>query len=153
MPKNLTAAALVGLFISGTAMAQSWLCVGDQSAGFTYEKGKWRPVIFNGVSAFKIVIRVPTAEDKEFLTRPNILSDENPTWLAVPLGEEFPTMACRANGNPAFINCEGAIQELRFNRSSLRFQYTYRPGYIDTKPGSDQSGDDPKMVIGLCSAI
>jgi hypothetical protein len=134
-------------------MAESWLCVGDQSAGFTYQKGKWRAVIFNGVSAFKIVIRVPTAEDKEFLARPNILDDKNPTWLAIPLGEPFPTMACREAGNPTFVICEGAIQELRFNKSNLRFQYTYRPGYIDGKPGSDSSGDEPKMAIGLCSAI
>jgi hypothetical protein len=132
-------------------MAQSWLCVGEQSAGFSYDKGKWRAVIFNGANAFKIIIRVPTAEDRAFLARPNILGDQNPTWLAVPLGEEFPTMACRAG--PAFIGCDGAIQELRFNRITLRFQYTYRPGYIDTKSGSDPSGDDPKMVIGLCSAI
>lgn len=134
-------------------MAQSWLCVGEQSAGFSYEKGKWRATIFNGVNAFKIVIRVPTAEDKEFLAGPNFLGDKNPTWLALPLGEAFPTMACWGAGNPAFIICDGSIQELRFNRSTLRFQYTYRPGYIDTKPGTDQSGDEPKMVIGLCSAI
>src|SRR5260370_38895320 len=113
MPKKITATALVGLFISGTAMAQSWLCVGEQSAGFSDEKGKWRAVIFNGVGAFKIVIRAPTAEDKEFLARPNILGDKNPTWLAAPLGEDFPTMACTRAGDPAFIICDGAIQELR----------------------------------------
>jgi hypothetical protein len=144
--------SLLAIFTS-TASAESWLCVGDQSAGFTYQKGKWHAVIFRGVSAFKVVIRTPTSEDRAFLARPNILDDPHPDWLVVPLGEQYPTMACHPAGNRNFVICEGAIQELRFNRTTLRFQYTYRPGYFDTAPGSDSSGDDPKLVIGLCSAI
>jgi len=147
------AVAVVALLSCETATAESWLCVGDQGTGFEFKNGKWRSVIYKNADTLKIVIRTPTASDREFLKRPNILDDPNPKWLAVPLGEEFPTMACNENGNPDFVNCEGAIQELRFNKSSLRFQYTYRPGYIDSKAGSDDNGDEPKMAIGRCSMI
>jgi hypothetical protein len=147
------AIVLAGVLWAGEAMANSWLCVGDLGAGFAYVKGKWKPTIFADVASLKIILRTPTPDDKAFLARPNILPDRNPTWIAIPLGEPFPTMACNPAGNPTFIICEGVIQELRLNTSTLRFQYTYRSGYIDTKPDTDQSGDDPKMAIGLCSAI
>jgi hypothetical protein len=75
--------------------------------------------------------------DRAFLAHPNILSDKNPTWVAIPLGEQFPTTACNPAGSAVFVICEGAIQELRLNTSTLRFQYTYRAGYIDATPDTD----------------
>jgi len=151
---------LLGVLLAGDALASSWLCVAQSDVGFSYRlwQSKWQPIIFSRIDAYpKMVIRSPNPEDKAFLeqqgaflARPN-LDYKNPPWIAQPVGDPFPTMAC--NDEAQFVHCDGVVQELRINKSTLRFQYIYTSGYINSHPGTSESGNTPGMVIGLCSAI
>ena len=55
----------VGVFFSGAAKANGWLCIGDHAVGFRYDKTNrdWLPQIFSNPEEPKYIIRRKNTED------------------------------------------------------------------------------------------
>src|SRR5690606_3924058 len=123
-----------------TALAQDqYLCISEQSTGFSPSSNKWQPASFN-------------VDNERFVLRRKRESDTiETTWLVVALGKNWPTAVCDDDFTEyGWLYCSGLGYEWRINRKSLRFMYWYYMGYVR---GEEDTGDTPNITIGKCAAL
>jgi len=121
-----------------------WLCIADQSTGFSNHSGTWRSVDFNAGTRY-IIKRSQR---------------QGVAWEVQEFGKPalIPTAICKADFNQfKLLFCEGLGSDFRFNAATGRFLNTYLIGYYSYVPGQplmDKDGaDTPSMEIGTCSAL
>jgi hypothetical protein len=118
--------------------AESYLCVGDMTTGFSFDKNQrvWKRATF----------RSP----KFILARTN---GEKSAWGVKEMGDTIPTSYCEGFENEVLM-C-GGFFEFRMNRETLRFMSIYMFGYwTDDKSksaGKEEGDDTPALTIGKCS--
>lgn len=123
----------------------AWLCITDQSTGFTNESGSgWRAADFK--AGRRYLIKRGNREGVAWEVRE--FGDASPIPAAV-CSEDFTELKV--------LSCRGILTEFKFNGASGRFLRTYIGGYWTYTPnheffGSD-SGDTPILEIGTCSSL
>jgi len=140
------AAAMLFCFalVPVAAHPQSWVCVADQAAGFTFNRAskEWGSTVMKATEKFLV-----TRSD-----RPNF------KWAVKAVGADAPIALCSADfSEEGYLACEG-FQLFRFNRKNLRFVSVHLHGYFsDGVPGvksqSPEGEVTPKMAIGKCSQL
>jgi hypothetical protein len=145
------ACVLVPLSTSGQAPKQ-YLCVADASAGFSYQKGEWRPVIFNpddqrwvvrtgGVRKAPFSVKKLGSEDEMF-TCPNGFNEDG-DMLCRPTIEIVSDLPILQTGGTFNIS-----------RTSGRFLLTTTHGFWrNVNSQADAKGDSPYITIGKCSGF
>ncbi|MDJ0749635.1 MAG: hypothetical protein QNJ11_09125 [Woeseiaceae bacterium] len=139
-----------------TQTSDSYLCIPDQSTGFTYKGGEWQVARFN-VAEEKYVLRKRKRRERH-----PIYSDSR--WLIFRFGETTPAGGCdKGFDRSGLIHCSYYLYgDFRMNRDTGRYQATYWPGYVDSQGAEStdadrrapRDGDDtPSITIGRCSAI
>jgi hypothetical protein len=132
------------MFAPVAAHPQSWVCVADQAAGFTFNRAanEWRSSVIPATEKFLV-----TRSD-----RPNF------KWAVKPVGADTPVALCGADfSDQGYLVCEG-FELFRFNRKNLRFVSVHLHGYFsDSVPGVKSEFPEgevtPKMAIGKCSQL
>jgi hypothetical protein len=155
--KKLPVLLAAGIFFSfSTAIAEegpwskdarentpdSYLCAGDDSAGFAYieKKEKWRRATFNIENQRYILSKsesISSTTDKPLIT-----------WDLKRTGEES-SIAESSEGfsKDGKIRCEGSGHFFFMNNKNLRFLLIYYFGYWN---GKDNRKDTPAMIKGTC---
>jgi len=141
---------LAVLMLSSTsACAESYLCIADQAAGFSFNKGqkKWSATTFNATEKF--IIKRQSAEQKIFY--------KNAAWVVTRFGSSSGLLAnCEKDFNDVgMLFCEGIVN-FHFNKKNMRFLSTFAIGYVSYIPGDellDEGKNTPSMNIGACSLI
>ncbi len=140
--------------LSFPALAESYLCIAEQSTGFKYSKQskEWSATVFSTDN--KYVIRTTTKDDV-------IIADmyKGANYIVHQLGESFPIFFCRGFNEHKNMDCRGfGNHSLWFNSNTLRFQVVDEDGYV--RPtikalGTElKEGDStPHLEIGKCSKI
>lgn len=155
--KGLATFSLLTLLWTSEALAETWLCISDQSTGFIFKSGRWEHVFFS--SNDKYVLRSIKASDKGSIA---LAVQPNSTHIFSEVGERQPAIGCVADkqseSDAGFIRCEGPGTFVLFNKKSLRFQIFYSIGYVIPDPESEfgmetQRGNTPSLTIGKCSPI
>lgn len=138
--------AIAGLAASTSANAAGWLCVTEQSTGFSYNSSSksWREASFKA--------------DKKYVVRSS--QKEGYLWEVAELGETSDVASAYCRDNPNEIGnlfCNGLGGDFRINTKNNRFIYVYFLGYWTYDPDSwvfkNEGGDTPTMSIGRCSSI
>lgn len=126
------------------ANAESYLCVGDEAAGFVYNKKskEWKSATF-------------FADKKKWIISKE---DENSTsWKVTEAGEKVSLIKCVGGFNEiGNLICSGWAN-FRFSKNNMRFIYVNQTGFWNVgqfegnlgKEGSDY----PVMIIGRCNVI
>ena len=139
------AAVLLSFMLAPVAAhPQSWVCVADQAAGFTFNRasGQWRSAVMPPTEKFLV-----TRSD-----RPNF------KWAVKAVGADAPVALCGADfSEEGYLACEG-FQLFRFNRNNLRFVSVHLHGYFSdgvpaVKSQLPEGEVTPKMAIGKCSQL
>ena len=132
----LFAATLLADPITSAFAAESYLCVADKGAGFSFEKNTktWNPAKIK-VAGKKYIMR-KVGKD----------------WTWTDFGETPDGLEVCENINQAgLINCHGLV-DVHMNSSNLRYLLIYDIGYV--YDGKDQEGSNtPYMEIGSCSPL
>ena len=139
MKRSLVLLACQILFIP-TAIAQSFFCVAELSAGFKWKDSKWISTTF-------------TTEDDRYVIRPIDNGDESESFGVFRMGNEYPIHKCRnSTGSTEKLHlvCGGLGYGFIFNQEHLRFQDYYGIGYVS---GQDGSANTPSLTAGRCSRI
>lgn len=152
------AVGILGLLASANALAESWLCISDQSAGVSFKSGSWKAVTFTAND--KYILRSVKEGDKNGLA---FLVDSSATHLWSDFGNKDSTIPCRAETNQGekdsgWIRCGLLGVTVTFNKISQRFQHIYSLGFVVPYPNSQegiksQQGNTPAITIGTCSQI
>lgn len=137
---------IAAIFFMSAAIAaadeQSYLCVAEQSTGFSFKNGSWQSTGFKADD--KYVIKPVSAEFTK--TMPNA------KWIVVPLGDVAPMSVCgEFNENGWLQSCGGFVQ-FSFNRKTLKFLSAYMIGYVYTEDGKENA-NTPSLTIGKCSPL
>jgi hypothetical protein len=125
---------LVSFFVacvSGTAIAESYLCISEAAGGVFYGNGRW--------DDGKMSI------GKKFLFKGNAwyeFGSSNPQVIGCKKVED------RFSGS--FVECQDEFYHIRFNKKNLRYSRFYLFGFVD---GKDNAGNTPHVEIGKCSRI
>src|SRR5690349_11292875 len=108
--------------------SEQYLCVPDQSTGFSFSNGGWHPTNFR-------------TGDKKYLVRRTKTEDDvkDAKWLVVELGSDYPTAVCEKDFNEAgFLFCEGILR-WSMGKKSLRFLGAYLFGFYDGKDNNENT--------------
>jgi hypothetical protein len=151
---SLTAALLAmasTAALTAYAGSPSYLCIGDQSTGFSMNKhGGWGATSFR---TGRYVIRVPDKGPDQ----PG--AAEHSAMAVYNFGDNEPRdyIYCTDDFNAAgYLFCKGVQERFSFNRKTLRFVHWFIDGYIDP-PHQGLSESDgsarPFIEIGTCSQI
>jgi hypothetical protein len=127
-----TACILLAFSVAG--QAESFLCAGQLSTGFTWTGERWA------------VGRMET-QDKVFVVQPSADLDD---YTVTQLGFASPSHYCPVLRRPdgsLLLFCGSSANSFRFSSRTLRFQESYGLGYTD---GSDGGANTPHMTIGKC---
>ena len=128
------------LLFSGAALAaDSYLCVAEQTTGFSYDAAKkaWRSADFR-------------SEKKIAITR---AAKKAGVLEAKEVGDSRPGAVCEQDFNEAGnLFCSGVF-DLRFNRRQLRFLYVYPIGYWSDGAASREGENTPALAIGRCREL
>src|SRR5882757_3742133 len=121
------ACALAALLFCASAVADDqYLCVPDQSNGFSFDKQDgWRTTNFK-VAGKKYLFRRVKADDAYKLL--------GAKWMVFELGEQSPLAWCEKDfDDRGHIACAslGHLYEWRMNRNTMRFLLAYVAGYTD----------------------
>ena len=136
--------------------SDSYLCIPDQSTGFSFKDGEWQVARFN-VTDEKYVLRKRKRRERH-----PIYSGSR--WLIFRFGDTTPAGGCdKGFDSEGLIHCSYYLYgDFKMNRDTGRYQATYWPGYVDSQnadafevdPDKQRDGEDtPSMTIGRCSAI
>lgn len=152
--KRIIFAVLLGVLVSGAAWGEGWVCIGDQSAGFSYNKrtDKWDQTFF--ATDAKYLIRRPNQKKQpppgsELFVNP-------PRWEVVRFGKKYPLFRCgRGFEENAMSICGGLTGDFLFNPQTLRYLKTYKHGYVNhgTPDEPDEKSDTPLIEIGTCAPM
>lgn len=150
LPKIAMVIATGFALTASSVSAQTFLCIADQSTGFSYSQASrsWETKRFN-VSDNRYIIRK---------------SNRNPyLWEVNQFGKDEPFLpfsGCKDDFNDfGFLHCAGLGGELTFNRENGRYILYYMGQYAAYNPNSDvpdyrkDGGDTPFIEIGKCSKI
>jgi hypothetical protein len=133
--KCVSVAAYCGvLFLTPSlALAQTFLCVAERSAGFSFndKSKKWEYARFD-VEGRKYIVKQVGAR-----------------WTWAEFGREFPA-DCGAFPPSGIIKCQDTLKDVIFNSKTLRYQMFYAHGYAIPSSGVEGS-DTPYIEIGVCS--
>lgn len=135
---------VVLLLTATSAWAESYLCISDQAAGFSFNKGqkKWSATTFQANNKY-IIKRPPTGTNIE--------------WFVTKFGSnDFATAFCARDFEDSGVLFCAGLRDFKFNKKNMRFLSTYSIGYFSDSPDSEWSkegGDTPSMEIGTCSLI
>jgi len=129
---------LVALVLAAPAAYgnESFLCITDQSVGFTYDKVNkaWSRANFSTGQRYVLSRRAGTAN-----------------WELKRFGDHMVLLRCDDFNSAGNLSCAG---EFRMSRSALRFLRVMPHGYwSNVDPIADEKGDAPSMEIGKCSLI
>ncbi|HFD31884.1 MAG TPA: hypothetical protein ENJ28_04110 [Gammaproteobacteria bacterium] len=132
------------LFATPVMAADSYLCIAEQAAGFSYDKKskKWKSTIFD--TQDKIILKKPANEKN---------------YKIFHHGETESASECWAGFNKTgFIYCnKNEIgKDFTMNIETLRFQYINTVGYVVNMNIIKQGREGnftPFMQIGKCSKI
>jgi hypothetical protein len=127
------------------ASAESYLCVADNSVGFTYDKSAdtWNP---NSIKT-----------DSKYLVRES--NDKDYVWQVRRLGSDLTIGQCDSDFNESgFLFCDGLFYDFLMNKYSLRYRIIHKVGYVEGKKfwekfGLKEGDRTPYMEIGKCSTI
>ena len=136
--------------------SDSYLCIPDQSTGFTYKDGEWQIARFS-IEEEKYILRKRKRKEKH-----PIYSDSR--WLIFRFGETTPAGGCdKGFDESGLIHCSYYLYgDFKMNRDTGRYQAIYWPGYVDSQgadsidadPSAPRDGEDtPSMTIGRCSVV
>ena len=128
--------------------SDSYICVADQTTGFTFEQGTWKSTNFK--------------EDRKFLFKREVAQHDGPNWNSgdkiwsmSELGQENSSMLCSDKVNlssgPIVLDdivCHG-FTNVKFNKKSLRVLLSYFVGFTD----GDNNDNTPTITIGKCSKL
>lgn len=139
---SLGALAAGLLLACNVSASDSYLCVAEQTTGFTFDATKktWKSADFR-------------SEKKIAITR----SKHKPyAWEAKEVGDSRPGAGCDSDFNEAGnLFCSGVF-DLRFNKRQLRFLYVYPIGYWsddDSKGATREGNNTPALAIGKCRVL
>ena len=149
MRKAIILAALVGVLASGTAYAEGWLCIADQSAGFSYDetRKKWEATIFKTDNKYLVRRPDPKQGIKTFKRKL--------AWEVYKFGNNVPFFGCSKEiGGLGWLACSG-IGKFSFHEKALRFMRIYHFGYTHrgTLENPDNNSDTPFIEIGTCTPL
>ncbi len=121
--------------------AEQYLCIGEHSTGFTYDKStkEWRSTKFQPE---KYIVKPSKFYEYEVSQHPSV------SVLTIYCKEGFDE-----NG---YLLCTDAFRGFRMNKVNGRFLLIFRHGYYNVLPGktkTDEEGDTPYMAIGHWSEI
>ena len=119
--------------------ADSYLCIPDKSAGFSYSTATktWDYARFD-------------VRDSKYLLK---RSDSKWSWSIFGKNPFLSMTVCTSQSPDTFIFCNG-FYDVRVNTKSLRFQLVYPIGYTNSYASpSDEGGDTPYLEIGKCSPL
>ena len=146
MLKRVIIAATLAVSVPAQASAESWLCIPDMSAGFSFNKASqsWQHTKFN-IQDERLIIRVSNTASRKYEV--NVFGKET----------SMPDYICKEGPNESgFLFCQGIFGEFKFNTENLRYIRVYMAGYIEMRQSSlfMKEGDDtPHIEIGKCSKI
>jgi hypothetical protein len=126
----------------------SYLCVADQTTGFTFAQGTWKSTNFK--------------EDRKFLFKREIAPNNGTNWnsgdriwTVSELGQVSSLAQCydviNLSGGPVVLDnifC-GGLYNVKFNKKSLRLLLSYFVGFTD----GDNNDNTPTITIGKCSKL
>jgi hypothetical protein len=119
--------------------SDAYLCVADKATGFKFDEtsGQWNGVNFN-VDSSKYLVRRVLPENEPYSK-----------WEVKQVGKVSIMVFCDNNFNiSGVLLCEDLYHHFLMNNESLKYQYTYKSGYM-----SDSPGDTPFIEIGKCSPM
>ena len=144
-----------------SSMAESYLCIAEQSAGFVYNEDdkEWKSSTFKAGN--KYIVSRPEEGTSE--------ANDQVKWTVklhgVPAEAQSRTgdltlapTQCRTEFDEGgFLRCRGA-RDLIMNRDTMRFTTIWNLGYVTRKGAYDRAlGPEgkysPYMEIGECSAL
>ena len=159
------------LAFSGSAFAESYLCIADKATGFAFQDGDWVSNEFNVgdekyilrersnkemeqarevVETLKEVFEEIEAEDLGLATNEPVDYLLNSTHVVLQHGfDDVPLYLCRYVSITGSFKCNGIKGKFLFSTKSGRFTMTHLAGYWRGKD-NDQT---PIMYIGRCSKI
>jgi hypothetical protein len=150
-------AAVIGVGLATSSVArESYLCITESSAGFSFDKQlrTWSPASFRG--GRKFIFR--QKQDEDNATMPWAW-----TWALFPFGSTEAWAVCGKDFEISDYTqeCDG-IYDFAFNRKTLRFQIYYKFGFaipstnaaINGVTSNELEGNDtPFIAIGTCSLL
>jgi hypothetical protein len=129
---------LLSIFLSltSTVYAEAYLCVGDQSTGFSFNQStkEWSHARFN------------TKEAKY------ILSNGSGKWEWKKIGEKNGIECDSSFSEYGYMNCE-SLRKITFNKKTLRYMSIYSIGYVNIGVYGKEGEDNPSIEIGKCSSM
>jgi len=146
----VTMGACASLLTPSIVRAESYLCVGDFSTGFSFDRSSnsWEQATFRADRKF--LLSRPDRNDKVF---------SEWVWVLKEVGSSMPSAVCKQDFDESgSLHCQG-ISTFRINRISGRFLYAYLYGYWNDNAGKSanlggtEGGNTPLLVIGKCSSI
>ena len=133
---------IVWFTLTGAALAQQYLCVAEQAAGFSYDKAtkEWKNATFKVSSKWL----VSKADGTKY------------AFQVTEVGKTRPSFRCESDFDEyGYLSCSGTIGRFNFNRKNGRFLTSYPIGYYNVLPGingiTDEGSDTPSLEIGKCS--
>ena len=129
---------IVWFTLTGAALAQQYLCVAEQAAGFSYDKEKkeWKTTTF-GVRSKYVVSKAEGAKHAFEVTE---------------IGKTVPSFYCESDFDRlGFLRCPNALGEFKFNKDNGRYLSSYLAGYYDMLSEEHEGSDTPYLEIGKCS--
>jgi hypothetical protein len=133
------ATIFAAMLFSNTAFAaDTYLCIADKSAGFSFDSTtqQWDYARF-------------AVEGKKYL-----LKKDASGWSWGEFGEtnQFATIPCSAPNAYGILSCR-LIFEVTVSIDKLRYQSIYPVGYFGSGKGHPEGSDNPEIEIGKCSAL
>lgn len=131
----------------GAAVADSYVCVADISAGIRFDKQsrQWEGTKF-------------TANEKLVVSRATGEFAKKYKWMVKTVGRTWPSYLCEEDFNDAgYLSCVG-FGDFRFNHRNGRYMSTYMVGYVSDGLGKDsvsseEGADTPSLTAGKCSPL
>ena len=124
---------LLCVVVTQVFASESYLCVGDMSTGFLYNKATkiWETARFKEKS---YVFKKETGENSKLWE-----------WKVTGLGSDFIESYCEKGfDDTGGLYCQGMSQTFRMDKNRLRFLKTMQGGYEDGR-------GTPSIEIGKCS--
>jgi len=138
--------ALLVMTASMQSSADSWLCIGDQSAGFQLTDGSWQPFSFTPGDKYLI----KEADEKR--------SAYGGIYQVHVFGKKVPTWTCgdfrSVIGTEKLLVCDGWAapgESFKYHPATGHFLATRTTGYVQDDKEGGVSTDTPFIEIGTCS--
>jgi hypothetical protein len=141
--------AVLVMTFSMQSTADNWLCIVDDSNGFSLKDGSWKPTLFE--VGGKYMIKEASQQEKSIygsVYQVNHFGDDGPNWLCGDFGSN--------EDAKELLVCEGfaiAGDTFKYNPSTGHFLATHTAGYVHTFDDGRVFGDTPHIQIGKCSKL